>query len=108
MNCPVKSQDLLHQPGPVTSSAPTERGLALCEITRRQLECLAWVGEGKSASDIGGILGISGRTVEGHLLKICAHLAVKTRFQALMKARDLGLLRLPRREPTRPDGAPCR
>ena len=102
MNQPVTLQGPAsrHAAGP--STAPTDRGIALCEITRRQLECLAWVGEGKSASDIGGILGISGRTVEGHLLKICAHLDVKTRFQALLKARDLGLIRLPRRKLTRP------
>lgn len=62
------------------------------EITARQLECLAWVQQGKSASDIGGILGISSRTVEGHLLKVCDHLGVKTRLQAVLKARELGLI----------------
>lgn len=61
-------------------------------ITPRQLECLAWVQQGKSASDIGGILGISSRTVEGHLRKICDHLGVKTRIQAVLKARDLRLI----------------
>lgn len=72
---------------------PEERSFAPLGITHRQLECLYWVQHGKSATDIGGILGISGRTVEGHLLKICDHLGVKTRFQAVLKARDLGLLR---------------
>ncbi len=64
-------------------------------ITARQLECLAWVQEGKSASDIGGILGISSRTVEGHLLKVCDHLGVRTRLQAVLRARDLGLIDSP-------------
>lgn len=94
MNHPITSQEPLRRRVLVAPGAPAESDLALCEITRRQLQCLAWVGEGKSASDIGGILGISGRTVEGHILKICAHLGVKTRFQALMVARDLGLLPL--------------
>jgi DNA-binding CsgD family transcriptional regulator len=102
MNQPALLQEPVRGHLAATSAAPTDRGLLLCEITRRQLECLAWVGEGKSASDIGGILGISGRTVEGHLLKICAHLGVKTRFQALLKARDLGLITLARRKLTRP------
>nr|WP_316629448.1 helix-turn-helix transcriptional regulator [uncultured Brevundimonas sp.] len=62
------------------------------QITARQLECLAWVQQGKSASDIGGILGISSRTVEGHLGKLCEHLGVKTRLQAVLKALDLGLI----------------
>lgn len=61
-------------------------------ITDRQLECLAWVQEGKSATDIGGILGLSGRTVEKHIIKICGHLGVKTRVQAVVRARELGLI----------------
>jgi DNA-binding CsgD family transcriptional regulator len=61
-------------------------------ITERQLQCLAWVQEGKSATDIGGILGLSGRTVEKHLIKLCGHLGVKTRVQAVVRARQLGLI----------------
>jgi DNA-binding CsgD family transcriptional regulator len=66
--------------------------LAVHEITPRQLECLAWVKEGKSASDIGCILGVSGRTVEKHLMKVCSHLRVKTRVQAVVRALELGLI----------------
>lgn len=76
--------------GPISNSTSPFGGLR--QITARQLQCLSWVQEGKSASDIGGILGISGRTVEGHLSKICLHLGVRTRFQAVLKALDLGLL----------------
>jgi DNA-binding CsgD family transcriptional regulator len=65
---------------------------SLFNVTERQIECLTWVQEGKSASDIGGILGISRRTVEGHIVKICEHLGVKTRLQAVLKARELGLI----------------
>lgn len=61
-------------------------------VSRRQLLCLYWVQEGKSANDIGVILGISGRTVEGHLRQACLHLGVRTRFQAVLRARELGLL----------------
>ena len=61
-------------------------------ITPRQLQCLALVQEGKSATDIGSILGLSGRTVEGHLIKLCGHLGVKTRVQAVVRARELGLI----------------
>ena len=61
-------------------------------ITPRQLQCLAWVQEGKSATDIGGILGLSGRTVEKHIIKVCGHLGVKTRVQAVVRARELGLI----------------
>jgi DNA-binding CsgD family transcriptional regulator len=61
-------------------------------LSDRQLECLAWAQEGKSAGDIGQIIGISGRTVEGHLAKACEALGVRTRVQAVVRARDLGLL----------------
>lgn len=94
MNQPTMSQEPLRRRVRAFPTAPADRGLLLSEITWRQLECLAWVEEGKSANDIGGILGISRRTVEGHLLRICAHLGVKTRFQALLKAREIGLLPL--------------
>lgn len=70
-----------------------QRRSAACRlITDRQLQCLAWVQQGKSATDIGGILGLSGRTVEKHISKVCGHLGVKTRIQAVVRARELGLI----------------
>jgi DNA-binding CsgD family transcriptional regulator len=62
-------------------------------ITERQLEILNWVQRGKSARDIGCILGISPRTVEHQLEKVCDSLEVRTRFQAVLKMRDLGVLK---------------
>jgi len=62
------------------------------DVTERQLEILSWVEQGKSATDIGGILGISHRTVEHHLEKVCSNFGVRTRFQAVLRARDLGLI----------------
>ncbi|WP_372784789.1 response regulator transcription factor [Phenylobacterium sp.] len=61
-------------------------------LTLRQLECLYWAQEGKSATDIGQLVGISGRTVERHLFNACRTLGVRTRIQAAIKARDLQLL----------------
>ena len=61
-------------------------------MTERQLECLAWAGEGKTAFEIGIILGISARTAEGHLAKACEALGVRKRIQAAIKAREMGLL----------------
>jgi DNA-binding CsgD family transcriptional regulator len=71
---------------------PIATSKATRQITDRQLQCLTWVQEGKSATDIGGILGLSGRTVEKHIIKICGHLGVKTRVQAVVRARELGLI----------------
>lgn len=61
-------------------------------LTARQAECLAWAELGKSARDIGQILGISQRTVEKHLEMACAALQVRTRIQAVGKARRLSLI----------------
>lgn len=54
------------------------------ELTRRQRECLSWVGEGKSSDDIGTILGISRYTVDEHILVACQKLNVRTRMQAVL------------------------
>jgi DNA-binding CsgD family transcriptional regulator len=61
-------------------------------LTERQLEILTWVQEGKSAWEIGRILDISGRSVDGHLRRIYARLDVRTRLQAVLRAHDLGVL----------------
>jgi DNA-binding NarL/FixJ family response regulator len=61
-------------------------------LSVRQLECLYWAQEGKSATDIGQLVGISGRTVERHLFNACRALGVRTRVQAVIKARDLQYL----------------
>ncbi len=60
-------------------------------LSHRQLECLSWAEAGKSARDIGQILGISQRTVEKHLEQACGVLGVRTRIQAVVRARQLGL-----------------
>lgn len=64
----------------------------LVVLSRRQLECLRWAEAGKSARDIGQILGISQRTVEKHLEHACGLLGVRTRIQAVVRARVLGLI----------------
>jgi DNA-binding CsgD family transcriptional regulator len=65
---------------------------ARASLRQRQVECLYWAQEGKSAGDIGQILGISGRTVEAHIARACEALGVRTRVQAVIRARDLGWL----------------
>lgn len=61
-------------------------------LTPRQIECLIWAEQGKSARDTGEILGISKRTVEKHLEQAYEVLGVRTRIQAVVRARELGLL----------------
>lgn len=61
-------------------------------LSSRQLECLSWAEAGKSARDTGQILGISQRTVEKHLEQAYEVLGVRTRIQAVVRARRLGFL----------------
>lgn len=61
-------------------------------LSPRQVECLYWVQQGKSSRDIGVILGISHRIVERHVFRACSRLGVRTRLQAVLRARTLGLI----------------
>ena len=63
-----------------------------CFLTRRQLECLRWAGEGKSSVDIGSILDISAATVNEHLTDACRRLGVRTRVQAIIESYRRGWL----------------
>ena len=66
-------------------------------LSPRQTECLFWVQEGKSSRDIGVILGVSHRIVERHVFRACQKLGVRTRLQAVIRARSLGLIADPPR-----------
>lgn len=54
-------------------------------LTPRELNCLRWAARGKSASDIGCILGITRRTVSFHIENAKAKLGVRTTCQAVAK-----------------------
>ncbi|MEW6303900.1 MAG: LuxR C-terminal-related transcriptional regulator [Verrucomicrobiota bacterium] len=57
-------------------------------LTPREAEVLVWVGQDKSNADIGGILGISPKTVEVHLYNVYQKLGVENRRQALSAALE--------------------
>lgn len=65
-----------------------------CEVvlTRREREVLNWTAEGKTAYEIGRILGISERTVNFHVNNLMAKLDVVNKLQAVVKAIMIGLL----------------
>ena len=56
------------------------------------MECLYWVQEGKSSRDIAVILGVSHRIVERHVFRACQKLGVRTRLQAVIRARSHGII----------------
>ena len=73
------------------SAASNRRDLS-DTLTARQIECLRWVQEGKTAWEIGQIMGITQRTVESYLAIAYQRLRVRTRVQAVIRAQALGLL----------------
>ncbi|WP_374764865.1 autoinducer binding domain-containing protein [Yunchengibacter salinarum] len=55
-------------------------------VSRRQLDCLQWVAEGKSDWEISQILGIAEATVHNHIEAAKRSLSVTTRAQAVATA----------------------
>lgn len=61
-------------------------------LTERELEVLSLAGKGYTNKAIGVQLGISDRTVQGHLAKIYAKLNAGSRTEAVMRAVSLGFI----------------
>jgi DNA-binding CsgD family transcriptional regulator len=61
-------------------------------LSPREFECLAWAARGKSAWDIGCILGISRRTAAFHLENAKAKLGVKSTCQAVARMAASNLI----------------
>lgn len=55
-------------------------------LTRRQVEVLQWVGDGKTTQDVAVLLGLTPATVEKHLRLAREALDVQTTAQAVLKA----------------------
>ena len=61
-------------------------------FTRRENEILKLLAQGMSNRDIADQLFLSSKTVENYTLSIYSKLAVKSRGQAVARARELGML----------------
>ncbi|MFK7874178.1 MAG: LuxR C-terminal-related transcriptional regulator [Paracoccaceae bacterium] len=62
------------------------------DLSEREIECLKWAGEGKTAWEISMILEISERTVVFHLTNATKKLGASTRQHAISKALLRGIL----------------
>ena len=62
------------------------------KLTKREMEVLTLVGKGYTNKAIGVQLGISDRTVQGHLAHIFSKLQSASRTEAVMRAVSLGWL----------------
>ncbi|MFC4061336.1 response regulator [Planomonospora corallina] len=70
-------------PGPALPAFP--------ELTEREREVLELVAQGRSNTEIAGILFLSGKTVRNHVSNIFMKLQVADRAQAIVRAREAGL-----------------
>jgi LuxR family maltose regulon positive regulatory protein len=75
----------------VASKRPPPGGLAE-NLTPREQEVLKFMAQGLSNSQIAGCLFISPNTLKAHSQSIFTKLDVHNRMQAVLKARDLGLV----------------
>ena len=81
------------QSGFVQTAPPTTTQPGLEEpLSARELDVLRLIALGLSNAEIAGRLVVAVNTVKGHNLRIFGKLAVKTRTEAVARARDLGLL----------------
>jgi LuxR family transcriptional regulator, quorum-sensing system regulator BjaR1 len=62
------------------------------KLTARQREVIAWSASGKSAWEIGEIIGITQRTVEEHIAMACRNLGATNRTQAVAVSIREGLI----------------
>jgi DNA-binding NarL/FixJ family response regulator len=83
---PAIMQKLMAQLATQHAAAPVE------ELGEREMEVLALVGRGYTNKAIGVQLGISDRTVQGHLAHIFNKLQASSRTEAVMRAVSLGWL----------------
>ncbi len=84
---PAIMRKLLTQIGrPESAEAPLE------PLSERELEVLRLTAKGYTNKAIGAQLGISDRTVQGHLAKIYDKLHAASRTEAVMRAVTLGLI----------------
>ena len=61
-------------------------------LTKRQLEVLCLLAEGRSTAEITTELGLRKTTVRNHVANLLAALGVHTRLQAVIAARKAGLI----------------
>jgi DNA-binding NarL/FixJ family response regulator len=85
---PVIAQKLMRH---ISGQRPSDE-IAYEALTDRELEVLTLAGKGFTNKAIGMQLGISDRTVQGHLAKTYSKLQAGSRTEAVMRAVSLGLI----------------
>ena len=74
------------------NSEPEVQDNRVVNLTKRELEVLSLVFEGKSSREVAAALFCSKRTIDFHLARIYEKLQVTNRVQAMRRASMLGLV----------------
>jgi DNA-binding CsgD family transcriptional regulator len=61
----------------------TSTNETVSELTDREVECLSWIGEGKTSDEIALIIGISRNTINNYITSIMNKTGAKTRSEAV-------------------------
>lgn len=83
---------LVHRRDPDTAFSVNEAALASLGISPRELEVLRHLAAGCSNKEIANALAVSPNTVKTHLARLYEKLEAARRTEAILKARDLGLI----------------
>lgn len=83
----ASAADLLWPAAP--TAPPADTGARLRTLTPREREVLAMLGRGMTNQDIARDLALAERTVKAHVSNLLGKLAVSSRTQAALLARDL-------------------
>jgi DNA-binding CsgD family transcriptional regulator len=78
------------------SSAPFEPNIRVLQtlgVSDREYEVLALVAEGRSNKEIARALDVSPNTVKTHIANLFEKLEARRRTEAILRARELGILR---------------
>jgi DNA-binding CsgD family transcriptional regulator len=59
------------------------------DLSHRETDVLFWLCQGKTNDEIGGILGIAGRTAETHALRVYPKIGVENRYAAIATLHQL-------------------
>ncbi len=83
----------LFRRSPLVAFEPNTQVQATLGISGRELQVLELLAAGQSNKEIATQLDVSPNTVKTHIAKLFEKLEVKRRTEAIMRARELGMIR---------------
>ncbi len=86
-------QRLFRREPPAGEFTPNERAQTSLGITERERQVLQLLADGRSNKEIAARLGLSPNTVKTHVARLFEKLQVARRTEAILHARELGLIR---------------